>query len=162
MAAREKYKENTWYDAPARHGPRGQRGEISKKQEIKVSKFFVSNLPGGCSSKDLVDTLKGYGVILSTYIARKYDKFGKRFGFVSFANIVDPIALENDLKDVWIGSYKLFIALARFVDGDKMNWKGEQRWIPKKNENGNPAVENMEIEKETETAVNKERGGGEE
>ncbi|KAM0062365.1 hypothetical protein Hdeb2414_s0004g00147311 [Helianthus debilis subsp. tardiflorus] len=36
--------------------------------------------------------------------------------------------LESSLKDVWIGSYKLFIIPARFVDGKHIPRKDEQVW----------------------------------
>ncbi|KAM0001285.1 putative RNA recognition motif domain, nucleotide-binding alpha-beta plait domain superfamily [Helianthus debilis subsp. tardiflorus] len=92
--------------------------------------MFIYNLPPKCSSVDLVQVLKGYGNIQGTYIARKYDKLGKRFGFVSFGNVKDPETLENNLKDVWIGSYKLFISTARFVDETKVQEKVEKVWRP--------------------------------
>ncbi|KAJ0788049.1 hypothetical protein HanPI659440_Chr05g0187141 [Helianthus annuus] len=59
------------------------------------------------------------------HIARKLDKLGKRFGFISFHNVKDVVRLESDMKDVWIGSFKLFIVLARFVDREKLQKKAE-------------------------------------
>ncbi|MFS7943832.1 hypothetical protein Hanom_Chr06g00504831 [Helianthus anomalus] len=41
--------------------------------------------------------------------------------------------LENHLKDVWIGSYKLYVVLARFVDGADLKRKGAKTWQPVKN-----------------------------
>ncbi|KAJ0782624.1 hypothetical protein HanLR1_Chr01g0010391 [Helianthus annuus] len=38
--------------------------------------------------------------------------------------------MENDIKDVWIGSYKLYIVLARFVDGETVQKKSEKTWRP--------------------------------
>ncbi|MFS8033576.1 hypothetical protein Hanom_Chr17g01571201 [Helianthus anomalus] len=67
-------------------------------------------------------------------MARKYDKLGKHFGFVSFVNVRDPVELENQMRDVWIGSYKLFIFLARFVDGERLLRKGEKQWVPVRND----------------------------
>ncbi|PWA39257.1 nucleotide-binding alpha-beta plait domain-containing protein [Artemisia annua] len=146
MAGKEKYKIGTWNDAPQRKGSRQFQGESSKKNDVAVTKFFVSNLPGGCASSDLVTALKGFGVIHNTYIARKVDRLGKHFGFVSFVNVSDPLALEKDMKDVWIGSYKLFIVLARFVDGERMNWKGDKRWTPRKTDRVPVDVGNKEFE----------------
>ncbi|MFS7960693.1 hypothetical protein Hanom_Chr08g00706051 [Helianthus anomalus] len=54
----------------------------------------------------------------------------KRFGFVSFKNVRNLMDLEGNLKDVWIGSYKLFIVSARFVDGVDMHRKEEAVWQP--------------------------------
>ncbi|KAJ0482871.1 putative RNA recognition motif domain, nucleotide-binding alpha-beta plait domain superfamily [Helianthus annuus] len=129
MTGRERFRVGQWYDVPTRQGRRRSNQE-GDRHHVKITKVFVSNLPPRCSSADLIQVLKGYGDIQGTYIARKYDKLGKRFGFVSFVNVNDPVSLENELKDVWIGSYKLFIVLARFVDDSKVNGKAEKVWRP--------------------------------
>ncbi|KAJ0796132.1 putative RNA recognition motif domain, nucleotide-binding alpha-beta plait domain superfamily [Helianthus annuus] len=103
----------------------------------KVQNSLFQTCPGGCSSADLVGALKGYGEILNTYISRKYDQLGKRFGFVTFKKVRDAAELGTRLKDVWIGSYKLFIVLARFVDGEKIPRKEEKQWKPVMNEGTN-------------------------
>ncbi|KAK9065270.1 hypothetical protein SSX86_016653 [Deinandra increscens subsp. villosa] len=143
MAGREKFKVDTWYDAPIRMGSQSVHGDSLKQKDQEVTKYFVSNLPGGCASSDLVKVMKDFVSIKGTYIARKYDKLGKHFGFVSFVNVRDPVALEGDMKDVWIGSYKLFIALARFVDEEKKDWKGGKKWVPV-NEGNNMANQQVE------------------
>ncbi|KAJ0707511.1 putative RNA recognition motif domain, nucleotide-binding alpha-beta plait domain superfamily [Helianthus annuus] len=130
MKGKERYKIDTWYEAPSRKSNKPKDVLGLKKEGYVVMKFFVSNLPGGCASYDLQDVLKRFGKIHGICIARKFDRLGKRFGFVSFFNVKDPLSLEKELKDVWIGSYKLFIVLARFVDGERVNWKEEKHWVP--------------------------------
>ncbi|KAJ0809040.1 putative RNA recognition motif domain, nucleotide-binding alpha-beta plait domain superfamily [Helianthus annuus] len=83
-----------------------------------ITKFFISNLPPKCLSKDLKEVLGGFGRFEGSYIARKLDKWGKRFAFVSFRDVHDVKKMEEDMVDVWIGSYKLYVAIARFVDGE--------------------------------------------
>ncbi|KAM0062150.1 putative RNA recognition motif domain, nucleotide-binding alpha-beta plait domain superfamily [Helianthus debilis subsp. tardiflorus] len=141
MTGRERYVVDRWYDAPMRKGRNNNRVGGSKSGDPVVTKYFVSNLPGGCSSKDMHDVLKTFGSIQGTYIARKFDKLGKRFGFVSFANVRDPISLEKDLKDVWMGSYKLYIVLARFVDGERVSGKEDKQWVPVNKENNDKVAE---------------------
>ncbi|KAM0020723.1 putative RNA recognition motif domain, nucleotide-binding alpha-beta plait domain superfamily [Helianthus debilis subsp. tardiflorus] len=105
--------------------PRNRKGRHNDRQakgKNKVlSKFFVSNLPPKCSSQDLKEVLGSFGRYEGSYIARKLDKWGKRFAFVSFSDVKDVKRLGDELSDVWIGSYKLFIAIARFVDGEKVD-----------------------------------------
>ncbi|PWA75817.1 RNA-directed DNA polymerase, eukaryota, Nucleotide-binding alpha-beta plait domain protein [Artemisia annua] len=118
MADRERFKPNVWYDVP----PKKNRNNVQHQNSNASSdgvKFFVSNLPEGCSSSDLKDVLSRYGDVQGVYIARKYDKLGKRFGFATFKVTRNRVDLEANLKDVWIGSYKLFIVPARFVSGQK-------------------------------------------
>ncbi|KAJ0524805.1 putative RNA recognition motif domain, nucleotide-binding alpha-beta plait domain superfamily [Helianthus annuus] len=140
MAGRDRYKEDTWYDAPTRKGRKSKEDVGLKEKGFAVTKFFVSNLPEGCASSDLYGVLKGFGSIQGTYIARKYDKLGIRFGFVLFVNVKDPVGLERDMKDVWIGSYKLFVVLARFVDGERVVRKDDKRWAPVEEKNGGGRV----------------------
>ncbi|KAJ0734230.1 putative RNA recognition motif domain, nucleotide-binding alpha-beta plait domain superfamily [Helianthus annuus] len=119
MAARDRYKTDTWYDAPSRHG-RNNYNKQQYKGQADAVKFFVSNLPERCSSSDLKEILTYYGYIQGVYIARKLDRLGKRFGFASFKVTRNRTDLEENLRDVWIGSYKLFIVPARFVDGQRV------------------------------------------
>ncbi|KAJ0457160.1 putative nucleotide-binding alpha-beta plait domain superfamily, RNA-binding domain superfamily [Helianthus annuus] len=158
MVGRERYKINTWYDVPSKKGRRPGQDDGSKNNGVAVTKFFVSNLSGSCASLDLYVVLKGFGDINGTHIARKYNKLGKRFGLVSFRNVKDPLSLEKDLKDGWIGSYKLFIVLARFVDGEKVSWKEEKQWVPvnekkvEKNVNEKPNM--VDVDQPGPTTVN--------
>ncbi|KAF5804958.1 putative RNA recognition motif domain, nucleotide-binding alpha-beta plait domain superfamily [Helianthus annuus] len=104
------------------HHRKGRRNDHQVEGNNKViSKFFVSKLPPKCSSQDLKEVLGGYGRYEGSYIARKVDKWGKRFSFVSFSGVKDIKRMEEELSDVWIGSYKLFITIARFVDGEKVS-----------------------------------------
>ncbi|KAJ0547935.1 putative RNA recognition motif domain, nucleotide-binding alpha-beta plait domain superfamily [Helianthus annuus] len=131
MSGRDRFKQDTWYDVPFKKGRSNRQQHQEKEKDLGI-KFFVSNLPDRCSSSDLIRVLKNYGDIQGTYIARKYDRLGKRFGFVTFVRGRNMEDLESSLKDVWIGSYKLFIVPARFVDGKHIPRKDEQVWQPVK------------------------------
>ncbi|KAJ0938354.1 putative RNA-directed DNA polymerase [Helianthus annuus] len=80
-----------------------------------VVKFFVTNLPEGCTPWELRKGLEGFGVISGTYVAKKRDKLGNRFGFVSFIEVKDRAALEKVLSGVKLGDSKLKVNLARFA-----------------------------------------------
>ena len=119
MTNRERFKPDTWYDVPVKK----HRNNVQQQKSngsIEGVKFFVSNLPEGCSSADLKEILLRYGDVQGIYITSKYDKLGKRFGFATFKVPRNRLDLEASLKDVWIGSYKLFIVPARFVNGQKI------------------------------------------
>uniref|UniRef100_A0A251UF16 Putative nucleotide-binding alpha-beta plait domain-containing protein n=1 Tax=Helianthus annuus TaxID=4232 RepID=A0A251UF16_HELAN len=162
MAARDRYRVNTWYDVPVK---KGNNNNINRQSNVQGDgiKFFVSNLPERCSSSDLKGVLKEYGDVQGIYIARKYDRLGKRFGFATFNVTRNRSELEDSLKDVWIGSYKLFIVPARFVDGQKVskdkgkeidrNVHGEKVWKPVSEQDNTMYVDvgiesdNMQIDK---------------
>ncbi|KAJ0569677.1 putative RNA recognition motif domain, nucleotide-binding alpha-beta plait domain superfamily [Helianthus annuus] len=79
-----------------------------------VVKFFVSNLPDKCSSKEVGDLFSRFGEVVGVYVARKRDKNGNRFGFISFRGVRDKREMEKNMKDVKMGSFKLQVNVARF------------------------------------------------
>ncbi|MCI54120.1 hypothetical protein A2U01_0075368, partial [Trifolium medium] len=62
-----------------------------------------------------------FGRVGEVYIPNKFDKRGCRFGFVKFKDVKGVDALSSRLEDVWIGSYKLRINLARFGRNSSKN-----------------------------------------
>ncbi|KAM0005149.1 putative RNA recognition motif domain, nucleotide-binding alpha-beta plait domain superfamily [Helianthus debilis subsp. tardiflorus] len=80
-----------------------------------VTKFFVSNLPEGCKPWDLRKALEDFGDLVGTFVAKKRDKNGCRFGFASFKDVKDRLDLEKMLRGVKMGEYKLKINIARFA-----------------------------------------------
>ncbi|KAJ0726255.1 putative RNA recognition motif domain, nucleotide-binding alpha-beta plait domain superfamily [Helianthus annuus] len=80
-----------------------------------ITKFFLSNLPDGCTPWELSCFLKKFGEIAGTYVAKKRDKEGNRFGFASFRNVPDRDKLVADLKGLKMGNFKLKINIARFA-----------------------------------------------
>ncbi|KAJ0639873.1 putative RNA recognition motif domain, nucleotide-binding alpha-beta plait domain superfamily [Helianthus annuus] len=85
------------------------------KQVDNIVKFFVTNLPEGCTPWELRCSLAGFGDISGTYVARKRDKQGSRFGFVSFSGVRDCQELLKLLGGVKMGTFKLKFNVARFA-----------------------------------------------
>ncbi|KAM0031424.1 putative RNA-binding domain superfamily [Helianthus debilis subsp. tardiflorus] len=54
------------------------------------------------------------GEVTGTYVAKKRDKEGHRFGFASFKDVKDKAELEGALKGVKLGGCKLSVNIARF------------------------------------------------
>ncbi|KAM0009458.1 putative RNA recognition motif domain, nucleotide-binding alpha-beta plait domain superfamily [Helianthus debilis subsp. tardiflorus] len=80
-----------------------------------ITKLFVSNLPEGCTPWELRKCLEGYGEISGSYVAKKRDKEGCRFGFVSFKNVVDKKELVKIISGVRMGENKLKVNIARYA-----------------------------------------------
>ncbi|KAJ0691799.1 putative RNA recognition motif domain, nucleotide-binding alpha-beta plait domain superfamily [Helianthus annuus] len=80
-----------------------------------IVKFFVSNLPDKCSSKEIGDFFSAFRDVVGVYVARKRDKEGNRFGFVSFSGARNKSDLVENLKSVRMGNYKLRTNIARFA-----------------------------------------------
>ncbi|KAF5822052.1 putative RNA recognition motif domain, nucleotide-binding alpha-beta plait domain superfamily [Helianthus annuus] len=80
-----------------------------------ITKFYVANLPRGCTPWDLRKSLEGFREIAGTYVAKKRDKGGGRFGFVSFLDVRDRCELEKSLHGARMGAYKLKVNIVRFA-----------------------------------------------
>ncbi|KAJ0891813.1 putative RNA recognition motif domain, nucleotide-binding alpha-beta plait domain superfamily [Helianthus annuus] len=63
--------------------------------------------PGKC--------FQGFGEIVGAFIAKKKDKLGKTFGFVSFKGVQDAEDLERRMGNMKLGGNKLLVNIARFA-----------------------------------------------
>ncbi|KAF5809681.1 putative RNA recognition motif domain, nucleotide-binding alpha-beta plait domain superfamily [Helianthus annuus] len=80
-----------------------------------ITKLFVSNLPEGCTPWELRKCMEDYGEIAGTYVAKKRDKDGCRFGFASFKEVKDRKELLKSLTGVKMGDFKLKVNIARYA-----------------------------------------------
>ncbi|GJU07589.1 hypothetical protein Tco_1124019 [Tanacetum coccineum] len=60
------------------------------------------------------DDLRHKDATHSVVMATKLTKIGRRFAFVRFLKVTNTGSLIEDLKKIWIGTYHLFAAMARF------------------------------------------------
>ncbi|KAJ0890228.1 putative RNA recognition motif domain, nucleotide-binding alpha-beta plait domain superfamily [Helianthus annuus] len=90
-------------------------GDPSYPGPRNITKFFISNLPEGCTPWELKCGLSGYGDISDTYVARKRDKDGNRFGFASFKDVKDKAEVLKSLRGAKLGGCKLKVNIARFA-----------------------------------------------
>ncbi|MFS7927812.1 putative RNA recognition motif domain, nucleotide-binding alpha-beta plait domain superfamily [Helianthus anomalus] len=84
-------------------------------QAGSIIKLFVSNLPDGCTPWELRKCLEAFGSIVGTYVAKKRDKNGCRFGFASFKDVRDMPEFLKSFGGVKMGDFKLKINVARFA-----------------------------------------------
>ncbi|KAL9992819.1 putative RNA recognition motif domain, nucleotide-binding alpha-beta plait domain superfamily [Helianthus debilis subsp. tardiflorus] len=84
-------------------------------QAGRIIKLFVSNLPDGSTPWELRKCLEAFGSIVGTYVAKKRDKNGCRFGFASFKDVRDIPEFLKSFGGVKMGDFKLKINVARFA-----------------------------------------------
>ncbi|KAJ0567780.1 putative RNA recognition motif domain, nucleotide-binding alpha-beta plait domain superfamily [Helianthus annuus] len=97
-----------------------RRKPIPEKIQGRLTKFFVSNLPEKCSGNDLAEFVRQHGEIFDLYIARKRDRSGNRFGFVTMLDVKDKQEMVRILYAIRMGDYRLRVNVARFTleDGE--------------------------------------------
>ncbi|KAJ0568193.1 putative RNA recognition motif domain, nucleotide-binding alpha-beta plait domain superfamily [Helianthus annuus] len=93
----------------------GRKTNIPANILSRITKVFVTNLPEKCSGNDLSASIRSYGDIYDLYIARKRDKVGNRFGFVSFLDVKDSKDLIRSICNTRIGDCRLKANIARFT-----------------------------------------------
>ncbi|MFS7926962.1 putative RNA recognition motif domain, nucleotide-binding alpha-beta plait domain superfamily [Helianthus anomalus] len=92
-----------WNDIPSKKNPRNNGGSGIRNHRGNITKFYITNLPKGCRPWDVADFIKVFGEVSGVYIARKNDKEGRRFVFVSFVNVVDVKEMERALNGTKMG-----------------------------------------------------------
>ncbi|MFS7911291.1 putative RNA recognition motif domain, nucleotide-binding alpha-beta plait domain superfamily [Helianthus anomalus] len=63
-----------------------------------ITKFFISNLPEGCTPWELRCSMESLGDVVGTFVAKKRDKTGSRFGFAGFSDVPNVNELEKKIK----------------------------------------------------------------
>ncbi|KAL9999882.1 putative RNA recognition motif domain, nucleotide-binding alpha-beta plait domain superfamily [Helianthus debilis subsp. tardiflorus] len=104
-----------WNDVPLKKNNKNKEPNDGMSRNGNITKLYITNLPLGCNTWDVADFVKVYGDVSGVYIARKKDKEGRRFGFVSFKNVVDVKEMERALNGTKMGGFKLIANLAKFA-----------------------------------------------
>ncbi|KAJ0550297.1 putative RNA recognition motif domain, nucleotide-binding alpha-beta plait domain superfamily [Helianthus annuus] len=105
-------EEKPWIDVPGR---RPYSGKKNKEANGDVAKFYVTNLPDGCTLWEVSNFLGAYGEVIGTYIARKKDKEGNKFGFVTFRYAKMAKEIEQNINGLKMGQNKLRVNIAKFA-----------------------------------------------
>ncbi|KAJ0876872.1 putative RNA recognition motif domain, nucleotide-binding alpha-beta plait domain superfamily [Helianthus annuus] len=111
-----RWPENVYQQARQGNGAFNNQGDTTK--------FFVTNLPETCNSFDLANTFRNYGNVTGTYVARKRDKVGNVFGFVSMKGVKDREDMVKSLNTIRMGNWKIKVNIARFTKENPGKMKG--------------------------------------
>ncbi|KAJ0681965.1 putative RNA recognition motif domain, nucleotide-binding alpha-beta plait domain superfamily [Helianthus annuus] len=117
-------EEGPWLD-PHHLRKKGKDKVYNKVQKENITKFFISNLPIGCRPWDVADFVGQFGEVAGMYIARKMDKEGRRFGFLSLRNVKDARATERVLNGLKMGGFCLWVNIAKFAAENVDWWDGD-------------------------------------
>lgn len=88
--------------------------------------FLLHPFPGKLELLDLQKLFGMFGRVGEVFISKKMDRWGNRFGFVKFQDVVGEEDLGGRLEDVWWGDWRLKVNRARFGREDKVE-VGEQK-----------------------------------
>jgi len=102
--ARER-RERQARGSPARHGVYGA---------LDCTKFFFTNFPSGVGEVDMHRIFQKWARVKEVFISQRLNKWGRRFGFVSFFGVSDAGRLERELDQVYIGSRKLHVNIPKY------------------------------------------------
>ncbi|MFS8034671.1 hypothetical protein Hanom_Chr17g01583891 [Helianthus anomalus] len=81
---------------------------------------------------DLAGYVRVHAEIYDIHIARKRDKIGNRFGFVSLLDVKNTREMEKTLSNIRMGDYKLCFNVARFtLEDGEINSRQTEKLKPK-------------------------------
>ncbi|KAF5775443.1 putative RNA-directed DNA polymerase [Helianthus annuus] len=132
-------EDGPWLDPRSKRKSKN-RGSEGKMDRGVITKFFVTNLPQGCTPWELSEFVKVFGEVAGVYIARKKDKVGNKFGFISFRDVRDVKDMERALNGTKMGNSKLKVNLARFASENATLFNGpkdKKSFIPEEPSGGN-------------------------
>ncbi|PWA53963.1 hypothetical protein CTI12_AA442730 [Artemisia annua] len=94
---------------------------FAKDMERIATSYFVTNFPESLDAKGLWKQFQPFGRIVDAFIANKRSKNGKRFGFIRFLGIRNEGEFAKVLSNIWMGSYHVYVSIARFQRQSKYN-----------------------------------------
>ncbi|KAK2401162.1 hypothetical protein QL285_050778 [Trifolium repens] len=104
----------------------GKRKGFFHHLDKVTTSFFITNFPEESTTGDLWKLFLKYGRVGEVYIPKKLDKRGKRFGFVKFKEVEDVEELTERLRDVWVGSFKIWVNRSRFARSENKEEQPQQ------------------------------------
>ncbi|KAM0008186.1 putative RNA recognition motif domain, nucleotide-binding alpha-beta plait domain superfamily [Helianthus debilis subsp. tardiflorus] len=87
----------------------------SAQMSGSILKLFVTNLPEGCTRWELRKCLESFRDNVGTYVAKKRDKNGSKFGFVSVKGVRDRQEFMKSIGGIKMGDSRLKINVSRFA-----------------------------------------------
>ncbi|PWA80165.1 nucleotide-binding alpha-beta plait domain-containing protein [Artemisia annua] len=115
-----------WQKVPVRKRLGRQKTIGDSKELGDTTKFYISNFPPGCNPWEVSEFFGGFGEVVGSYIARKRDKDGNRFGFVTFKKVRNVVDLEKSMNGVKMGHCRLRVNVARFAMENMGLWEVEE------------------------------------
>jgi len=76
-----------------------RRGGYYHTLDKVTTSFFFTNIPDEVKTLELWKLFARFGRVSEVYIPKKVYKWGKRFDFVKFKEVVDAVELENKMGD---------------------------------------------------------------
>nr|GEZ09729.1 cytochrome P450 [Tanacetum cinerariifolium] len=113
LGSKEKDNGWTWVIEKKNHHLRGNKqptiGNHSNQNITSPNTitFYFTNFPLKWDHLIMKDIFAKYGKVEDVYIAKKWNIQGKRFGFARFLEVTNPIAFEQRLNTICIGTQKV-------------------------------------------------------
>ncbi|KAK8585600.1 hypothetical protein V6N13_050577 [Hibiscus sabdariffa] len=97
---------------------------MAAREGSQIINLFVQNIPLALQWSGLWKIFDRHGNIIESYIARKVDGTGKRFGFVKFKYRVDAKRVIERMNGFRLYGFRLSVTEARY-NGKPPTWRKE-------------------------------------
>lgn len=108
---------------------RSRRRRVREPECIQTERFtsekyelvtcYVNNLPIDITELEVERFFAKWGRVADVYIAKRTNKMGRFSGFVRFNGVDDKEWLEEQLKDIWFGSYKVRVNISKYARAER-------------------------------------------
>jgi RNA recognition motif-containing protein len=85
-----------------------------RRLDRETTSYFITNFPKETKVTELWSKFSRFARVGEVYIPNKLDKQGCRFGFVKFKDVKDAVELLRRISNIWLGSFKIRVNLAKF------------------------------------------------
>jgi len=98
---------------------RSKKSGYLKELDKTTISFFFTNFLDHAKNTDLWRAFAEFGYVGELFVPHKVDRWGRRFSFMKYKEVVPVEGLEAHLRDVWLWDMKLKVNLARFGREEK-------------------------------------------
>ncbi|KAK2376927.1 zinc finger CCCH domain-containing protein [Trifolium repens] len=126
----ENFNNEEWTVVAPRRRREDRYGNGRIDGKTRLTSFYFTNFPDEVTLQELRYRFTRIGEVVDIFIPGKKNKLGKYFGFVRFKGITEIKFVEEKMKEIWYGTYKLWANAARFAkDGGVHNEYGGKKPI---------------------------------
>jgi hypothetical protein len=108
------FNDEEWTVVAPRRRREDKIGKGRTDSRAQVISFYFTNFPDEVSLQDLRYRFTRLGEVVDIFIPGKKNKHGNFFGFVRLKGVTETSVIEDKMREIWFGSFKLWANVARF------------------------------------------------
>ncbi|XP_057432943.1 uncharacterized protein LOC130725766 [Lotus japonicus] len=92
---------------------------VRGRKQDRITSYFFTCFPENFGKEAMWGIFQRYDKVWDLFISDRRDKNGRRFGFVRFRDVQNPLDLERRLDQIVIGASKIHVNLPKYTKVDR-------------------------------------------